>query len=102
MSVTCPAETCDFTGMVDQVEGHIGGVADEAHRGVTVSSLQESLHGKASEGLRVGLLLLVVGAVVVVWYYYQQKEESAETEESAGAEGFNQGELVAPAGGADA
>lgn len=102
MSVSCPAEACEFTGMVDQVEGHIGGVADKAHRGVSMSSLQESLHGKASEGPPVGLILLLVLGLSVSWYLYQQSEGEAESEDSEGLEGSKQGERVVAPGDVDA
>lgn len=104
MSVQCPADPCDFTGMIDQVEGHIGGKADKVHEGVTTSSLQESLHGEGSDGLPVwvlgGLSLLVV---LVVWYHFRTKNrengpsESPEQEESGSGEvdSLQVGELTA-------
>jgi hypothetical protein len=85
MSVECPAGGCGYTGHLDAVEGHIGGVGDRVHEGVVVADLRKSLHGKASGGLPAGLVLLVVGSVVVVLYLRSQGE-------SGGSEGLNQSE----------
>lgn len=65
MSVQCPADGCDFTGHMDAVEGHIGGVSDPDHVGVVVPDLRASL-SKGTNTRKIGLLVaLVVGIFVL-------------------------------------
>jgi hypothetical protein len=88
MSVECPAADCGYTGHLDAVEGHIGGVS-EGHDGLVPADLRKSLHGEGSEGLAVGLIALVV-VVAVLWYLHRQgdgeESETADTEASEGLE----------------
>lgn len=76
MSVQCPAEPCDFTGTLDAVEGHLGGVCDTDHTGIVVSDLRQSLHG-GSEGGRKGLLVALGVVAVVVFVFYISRPEQA-------------------------
>lgn len=73
MAVECPASGCDYSGHLDAVEGHIGGVS-EGHDGLVPADLRKSLHGEGSEGLAVGLIALVV-VVAVLWYLHRQASE---------------------------
>lgn len=87
MSVECPAAGCDYSGHLDAVEGHLGGVADKAHRGVVPADLRKSLDGKGSEGLAVGLALVVVVAVLLLYWSGSDEQEEGGTDESEASEG---------------
>jgi len=90
MSVECPAAGCGYTGHLDAVEGHIGGVS-EGHDGLVPADLRKSLHGEGSEGLAVGLVALVVVAVVLVYLYRSGNEEEDDTGDSEASEGLETG-----------
>ncbi len=64
MAVECPAEGCDFEGMVDAVAGHIGGSNDDVHAGVVPDRVSEA--GSGGPGLSTLQVALVVAAVVLV------------------------------------
>lgn len=51
MAVQCPAEGCDYSGMLDAVEGHVGGKVDDLHDGVVMSEVGESFHEGVHEPL---------------------------------------------------
>jgi hypothetical protein len=89
MAVACPAAGCEYSGLVDQVEGHLGGVADAAHEGLTVSALEESLHGEGSEGLpAVALGGLVLVGVLVAYLYLEEKKRQSEPSEGVQSGGI--------------
>lgn len=75
MAVSCPADGCDFDGTMDQVEGHIGGVADDLHEGIVESELVQSLQGEGNDGLPIGLLA-VVGLVLLVLMFSSDSSSS--------------------------
>jgi hypothetical protein len=89
MAVECPAEPCDFSGTIDQVEGHLGGVCDTPHDGLVVSSITESLHGEGSEGLPVGLLVGLAVAGIGVWWLAQSSGSDEEEPEETSGEASN-------------
>lgn len=85
MSVECPASGCDYSGYMDAVEGHIGGVNDAVHRAVVKSDLRKSLDGEGSTGgfwtpFRV-LLVVLVGLLLVGVLMEGAEETVADSEE---------------------
>lgn len=90
MSVQCPAAGCGYTGHLDAVEGHIGGVADALHEGVVTADLRTP-DGKASDGLMLGLLALLLVAGAAVYLSSEEPGEEAESGDSEPSEGLEEG-----------
>jgi hypothetical protein len=95
MGVECPAEPCDFSGTLDQVEGHLGGVCDSPHDGLVVSSITESLHNEGSEGLSVGLLAGLAVVAIAVWWLTQSSDSDEEEASETSGEASSDEEVVA-------
>lgn len=92
MAVECPVDDCSFTGLLDAVEGHIGGVA-EGHGGVVPADVRKSLDGEGSEGVPGGLVVLVVLALLI-WYFPPPEDEGESgTGESEASQGVEAGGL---------
>lgn len=89
MAVKCPASGCDYSGTLDAVEGHIGGVRDSLHEGIVASDLVKSLHGEGSDGASEGASLspwwvLVAGLLLVgvlLWMGSRDQDDRADQED---------------------
>lgn len=85
MAIECPASGCDYTGTLDAVEGHVGGVADALHEGVVTSGLAQSLHGEGSGGVD-GVNwkpLVAVGIVVLIGLWWLSRDTRTSEEQAA-------------------
>lgn len=107
MSIECPASGCDYTGMLDAVEGHVGGKADALHEGVVIPQVGNSLTGGEGSGedFEIPLwVLIAVGVVALGLLYYagsdggDQLDEQAEPAGEMGVESDTQ-EPELPDGG---
>jgi hypothetical protein len=67
MAVDCPAQGCDFEGMVDAVAGHIGGKTDNLHAGVVPDRVGGGLPSENSTGLSTTQIVVIVAVVVLVF-----------------------------------
>lgn len=87
MSIECPAKGCGYTGHLDAVEGHIGGVADALHDGVVTADLRKSLHGEGSEGVDEKAILIGIVVLVVVLWGVWKASRTGEDRADEGSEG---------------
>lgn len=99
MSIQCPADGCDFTGMLDAVQGHVGGSGDTLHDGLAPPDVRAGLdQGEGpAEGSQMPswvvvavalvLVLLVVHAHTSDWSESEDRDEPAERVDSAALRG---------------
>ena len=68
MAATCPAPDCNFTGSLDQVQGHFGGCSDASHDIPTKTFIEEGTERQPNRGSSIKPLLLVLIGIGVVVY----------------------------------
>lgn len=80
MAIECPAPGCDYSGLVDQVAGHIGGCTDELHDGMVPTRVRGGVDqgGVDHDGGVPTIVLVGVGLVfvlLVVSYFSDDRDE---------------------------